>query len=262
MTNDIEILIDEYNKEISETLPIPEHVHSKDSELIRVLTISSSKMASLKTEIANILDVNVGDEILYILDKNGMVNVRKSKDKLMPGPNEKFISVGKISATKIAATKFYEGKAALVLTIPRDIHRILKVEDKERLAWILDDKNNIIIKDTMLSDNCTIKGEILDISATSYNSVSIPEIVRDLLLTEAGDVIVFTTDDNNIIVKSLSDTENLKSIAMSTISRSFRATFNKTLKSFTNPKDDHLLWILDNNGEIVLRNTFLPKTCI
>ena len=257
MTNDIETLIGEYNKEMSEILPIPEHVNPKNNDSIRILAISSSKIVGFKAEIANILDVNVGDELLYILDDNGRINVRKSTDKLMLGPNEKFISLSKISASKI-----YEEKADLIFRIPRDISKILKIKDKGRLVWILDDKNNILIKNTTVSDNCTIKGEILDISALSHNTIGIPEIVRDLLLTEAGDVIAFIINNNNIVVKPFTDIENLSSIAMSTISRSLRANFNKTLEGFTNPKDGHLLWILDNNGEIILRNTILPNSCI
>ena len=139
MTNDIENLIDEYNKELSEILPIPEYVNPKNNGSIRILAISSSKMVGFKAEIANILDVNAGNEILFILDENGRINVRKSADKLMPRPNEKFISASKISASKI-----HEGKADLIFRISTDIPRILKIEDKERLVWILDDKNNII----------------------------------------------------------------------------------------------------------------------
>lgn len=257
MTNDIEKLIDEYNKEMSEILPIPEYVNPKNNDSIRILAISSSKMVGFKAEIANILDVNVGNEILFILDENGRINVRKSADKLMLESNEKFISASKISASKIR-----EGKTDLIFRVPKDIPRILKIEDKERLVWILDDENNILIKNTTLSDNCIIKGEILDISAIGNNTMGIPEIVRDLLLAEAGDVIVFTFENNNIIVKSFSDNENLSNIAMSTISCNLRAYFNKTLERFTNPKNGHILWILDNNGEIILRNTILPNSCI
>jgi hypothetical protein len=256
MVDDIETLIDEYNKEISETLHISECINSKIDDSIRVLAITSSKMASLNEEVANILDVNVGDEIIYVLDDNGMINVRKSTANLTLKYNEKFISINKISATK------FHGRACFVFRISRDIPRILKIEDKERLVWILDDNNNVIIKNATLSDNCIIKGEILDISAISHNAMGIPEIVRDLLLTTAGDVIAFCTKNNNIIVKSLSDIENLKSIAMSTISISFRANFNKTVKSLINPIDNHLLWILDINGDIILRNTVLPDSCI
>ena len=259
MTNDIgiEMLIEEYNKMMDEIFPVPEYVNSKNNDSIRVLALSSSKIVGFKDEIANILAANVGDDLLFILDANGWINVRKSTDKLMLEPNEKFISVSKISASKI-----YEGKAYLIFRIPKDITKILNIKEKERIVWMLDNKNNVIIKDTLLSDNCIIKGEILDISAFSYQSMGIPEIVRDLLFSEAGDVIVFAIKNDNVIVKSFADIENLKRIAISTISISMRASFNKTLKSFTNSKDGHLLWILDMDGDIILRNTILPNTCI
>lgn len=251
--DNIEKLIDEYNKEMSETFPVPEHINSKNNDSAKVLALSSSKVAGFKEEIAVILDVNVGDELLYILDANGKINVRKSTDKLTLGPNEKFISSGRISVSNISG---------LFFRIPKDVTRILNIKEKERIVWILDDKNNVIIKDTMLPDNCIIKGEILDISAFSYQSIGIPEIVRDLLLVEAGDVIVYTIKNDNIIVKPFDEIDNLTSVAMSTISGSLRANFNKTLEKLISPKGDHLLWILDMDGDIILKNIVLPNGCI
>lgn len=252
MTNDIEALIDEYNNEISEILPISEHINSKINDSIRVLDISPSKIIGFKAEIAHILNVNGGDNILYILDANGMINARKGTDKLMLGPNEKFISNSTISSDK----------GHFVFRMPADIPKILQIKDKERLIWILDNKNNVLIKDTILSENCIIKGEILDISVFSYRQFGIPTIVRDLLLVDAGNIIVFAIKNNNVIVKSFADIDNLESIGMSKISTSLRASFSKPLEKFINPKDNHLLWILDMDGDIILRNTVLPNNCI
>lgn len=248
MTRNIDELIEEYNKEIS----VPKK-NLENNDSIRVLAITGNRFIGFKAEIAHILNVNIGDEILYILDANGRINVRKSPDKLILGHNEKFISLNKISE---------EGRGHFKFKVPIDILRILKIRDKERLVWILDDKNNVLIISTILPEQCTFNGILLDISSFSFRQVSIPTSVRDLLLVDAGDIIVYSVKNDNIIVNSFTDIDKLINVGMGMISTSLQAHLSKSIENFINPKDHHLLWILDIDGDIILRNTFLPKICI
>ena len=261
--DNIKNLIDEYNKEVSEILPFPKYTNPNNSGSIRVLGITPARNLKFKaeTEIALALGVNAEDEILYTLDTNGIINVKKITDKMHLRPNEKFIS-----AARIGKAETPSHLQTLQTTIPKDISRILKIKDKERLAWILDDNNNVIIKNTIFPDTCAINGEILDISFLAHNrSINIPPNIRNLLNINAEDVIVFVIKNGNIIIKPFKDIDinidNLK-YELTMVQTTGQIYLTKILKDFINPKDNHLLWILDTDGDIILRNTVLPNTCI
>lgn len=256
----IEDLINEYNKEVSE-IPFPKHVNPSNSNSIRVLGITATKNVKFKSEtaIARTLGINAGDEILYTLDANGMINVKKITDH--PSPNEKFISVAKIGKVENQS-----GLSTLQTTIPKDISMILKIKDKDRLVWIVDENNNVIIKDTTLPDTCIINGIILDISAVSHNrAINIPPNVRNLFFINAEDVIVFVIKNDNIIIKPFEDLDididNLRKHELATVQSTGQIYLSKILTDFINIKDNHLLWILDKDGDVILRNTVLPNAC-
>ena len=56
--------------------------------------------------------------------------------------------------------------------------------------------------------------------------------------------------------------DNLMKHELTMVQTTGQIYLTKILKDFINPKDNHLLWILDTDRDIILRNTVLPNTCI
>ena len=86
--------------------------------------------------------------------------------------------------------------------------------------------------------------------------------MRDLIFVESGDVIVFVIKNCNVIIKPLEEMDELLEIVgMSKITDMEHIHLRKELLNIIYPKDSRILWILDIDGDIILRNTVLPNTC-
>lgn len=226
-------------------------------KILSITTLTSFELTTLAKIIAVILKVNIGDEILFILDKNGIINIRKSEGKLILKSTEKFLSSSKIGGRI----------GSLYLTIPKDIMNILKIQEGDNIAWILDENNNVIIKDAVLPDSCTISGIMVDTSIISYQSTTIPINVRDLILVEVGDIVILAIKNGNLIIKGIGeDVNDLEVIAVLRLNFNRTIHLRKEIQNIINPiiniiNTNDILWILNKDGDIIMRNTVLPSIC-
>ena len=101
-------------------------------KILSISTISANRRISIKKEIMDLLDINFGDEILYILDKNGIVNIRKFKGKMLLETGEKYISSSCINWHK---TINYTHSS---VTISGNVRQAVNADIEDKILWILD----------------------------------------------------------------------------------------------------------------------------
>lgn len=171
---------------------------------IRIISrtkIKQNKTITLDREITDILEVNRGDEILYILNKNGIVNIRKFKGNVILGPGEKYLSSCMVS---------YDGDH-FTTTITTDVRQAINVDMGDDALLIIDNDRNIIIRNAFLLNRCSIdminkniSSLVIDITTFFQNKTTLPKNTRDILEVGEGDIIILSLDDSdNIIVQSV-----------------------------------------------------------
>lgn len=241
---------------------------------IKILAINHLSRAgiSIKKDIAELLKINVGDEILFILDENDHINIRKHSSLLLPKPKETYLSSAKISST-------LNNKITVFIT--KDIANMLDLDEDRAILWILDENGNIIIRNTFLFPDCTnnifnrvihkdISAMIIEMTKIYYGLTSITRRIEDIIIQSVEDKILFITDEfDNIIVTTeklflSSDSKYSNYLILRSVRPiKFHIELGKKLLNMLNVKDgDSILWILDENGDLIIRDTILPKSCL
>lgn len=183
--------------------------------------------------------------IQWILDQERLlVTTREKKDN--------FISYGTI--------RNYD--KVFVMTIPPIIRDILKSGIGDDILWIVDENTNIIIKNSILPENCITKESsiLMDITYASPLHTRIPKIVREYLKVGLGDNVAFIYDNNVTIEKYDEKNKPSKLIGMTKISFRTEIYLEKKIRALLD-LEDLILWILDSNGNIILKNAILPDKC-
>jgi bifunctional DNA-binding transcriptional regulator/antitoxin component of YhaV-PrlF toxin-antitoxin module len=139
---------------------------------------------------------------------------------------------------------------------------------------IIDSDRNIIVRHAFLSNICSIdilnkniSALVIDITTLvqqpgyiSYQT-SLPKNVRELLGVYEGDIFTLSLDEsdniviNQKIVKNLVQDAKLISTGRFSISEESRNIFNII-------PGDKILWIIDEDGNIIMRNVILSDNCI
>ncbi len=250
--NDVDQLIDECNKVINLEYIVNDNYSGNSTYSDQLEVISFTKVGpstSISEDVTNKLGVKAGDEILFILDNNGIINVKKFIGYPILGDDEIFISSSRIG---------HVGKSTIV-SISKDLLRILK---DRYILWILDEKDNIIIRNSILSDCINKFNSVLSMSIhDTPNRIFVPLNVRDILMVDYGSIIAFILKNDEIIVKNIedvTDTANLLYVNKINVLGSFYIKEDVIdMANITNK----ILWLLDDFGNVVLRNNFLPNAC-
>ncbi len=225
-------------------------------KVISVCKITPHRRISIKKEIIDLLDINIGDEILYILDENGIINIRKFKGDIILGKGEKYISSSSI-------TPWME------TTITSDIRQIINADIGDNILLILDNKGNIIIRNTVILDECSINIFNKDITAliigvSSFyhqnKSAAIPKEIMDILGVYEGDKVILSLDEYGNITVSKEIGDNLLQEII--LNRQYPNVYlKKKVVDIINPTNK-ILWYVDEKINIIIKNNLLPDNCI
>ncbi len=241
--------------------------------MLKVLSLSSitqTKRIAIKKEIMNLIDANIGDDILYILDKNGIVNIRKFKGNVTLGIGEKYISSSIITQHK--------PHLKTSITIASDVRNAVNVDIGDKILWILDNDGNIIIRNNVILGKCSKNIFNKDITAlliyvsslTFQNQISIPKEITDILGVYEGDKFILSLDEYGNIIVSKEIEENLLQevnlleenlLQESIISRQYPTIYLKQTTIDIIEPIDNILWFFDEKGNIIIKNDLLPDNC-
>lgn len=231
--------------------------------VIRVISrakITQHKTIALDKEITDILEAYHEDDILYILNKNGIVNVRKFKGDVILGPGEKYLS---------SCTVSHHGDQFAV-TITGDVRQVIDVDIGDDVLLIIDDNRNMIIRHAFLSNRCSIdilnkniSALVIDITTLwpQKNQTSLPKNVRDILGVDEGDIITLSLDESDNIIVHQEVFKNL--LQKAKLLKNVQFTVSKEVSNILNIiPGDKILWIIDEDGNIIMRNAILSDNCI
>jgi bifunctional DNA-binding transcriptional regulator/antitoxin component of YhaV-PrlF toxin-antitoxin module len=234
--------------------------------MLKVLSlsgISPNKSTSLKKEIMNLLHINFGDEILFILDENGIVHIRKFKGDVVLGTGEKYLSSSRM------AKHNRKTHINTSVAIAREVIQAVNVDIGDKILWIFDEEGNIIIRNNVILDGCSTKifnkdigALIIGLTILNYQNktTGIPKEIVDILGLYEGAKIVFSLDDyDNIIISK----EIRKNVLEETIvtGRDNRIYLTNTVIDILD-NTDKILWLFDEEGNIIIRNDLLHDNCI
>ncbi len=236
--------------------------------MIKVLSfnkISGSRQIAMSKEIANILELNKGDEVLFII-KNGIIYVRKFKDKVQLDQGEEYISSSTVTISN----------GHIDIYFPSIINSIINVERDDNILWLTDNYRNIMLRNTVLLDKCSkeifnknISALIIDMTTLTRNNIlTIPFEIINILGIYEGEKIILSidTESNNFIVSRESGQNTVVQEAIvycgSTKYNWFMQLRKDITEFFNMDFGDKFLWIFDENGNIFMRDAVLPDICL
>lgn len=218
--------------------------------------ISPNRTMSIKKETIDLLDINFDDEILFVLDKNGAVNIRKSDENTTLGTGEKYISTSHIFQ--------HRGQTYIntSITVTGDVRRAVNADIGDKILWLIDNNGNIIIRNDVILGECStnifnkdIGVLIIGLTQLPHHckTLPIPKEIRDILGIYEGDKTVLSLDEyNNIIVSA----ETEKNMMVHYEKRLIDAVINIL------DNTDKILWFIDEEGIIIIKSDLLPDNCI
>ena len=217
--------------------------------------ISPNRTISIKKEIMDLLDINFDDEILFVLDKNGTVNIRKFEKNMTLGTGEKYISTSHIFQ--------HRGQTYinLSITITGDVRHTVNADIGDKILWIIDNDGNIIIRNDVILGECStnifnkdIGALIIGLTQLPHHSktLPIPKEIKDILGMHEGDKIVLSLDEYSNIIVSV---ETGKKAMVHYDTRLIDAVVNIL------DNTDKILWFVDEEGNIIIKNDLLPDNC-
>ena len=237
--------------------------------VIRILSfvkVTSSKTIAINNEIENFLQVVRGDELLYILDKKGNINVRKYKGKIILGEEEIYISSSRIASVRRETFENF------VTYISIDIIKILNANIGGYILWIIDKDGNIILRNNILLDKCSreflnkdITCMVIGLSTLSQiNRVSFPtELFERLEMKDEDVIFLCLLKHDNIIVSYKTCDTLLGKTKVVTYGHVPEFSIPRVAKYILNIDDgDKILWLFDEEGNIIIRNDTLPDNCV
>jgi len=184
--------------------------------------------------------------IQWIFDKGRLlIKTVEKKDQY-------FVSYGKI--------RNY-GKMSL-MTIPPIIRDILKSVIGDDILWMVDENSNIIVKNSILPKNCITKEPsiLMNMTYASPLNTRIPRNILEYLEVGPGDKVSFLYDRYVTIRKYDERFKSSKLIDITKIPSNSEIYIDKKIRALLDI-EDLILWILDNNGNIILKNAILPDIC-
>jgi bifunctional DNA-binding transcriptional regulator/antitoxin component of YhaV-PrlF toxin-antitoxin module len=228
-------------------------------KILNVSSIASNNSTLIKNEIADILKIKDEDEIIFVLDENNRINVKRYPVPLVPG--EKFLSSSRIGERE------REKEPQFYTHISPDIVNIIELDEYRKILWILDKNGNIIIKNVFLSSECTkyilghkISAMIISLSKIRHlRTTTLPSGIVEILDINIGDTIAFYLNEfNNIVVTTIPN----RSLGIEVkVLDKYVIYFTKIMEILNVNIGDNILWILDENGNIIIKNIILHDSC-
>jgi bifunctional DNA-binding transcriptional regulator/antitoxin component of YhaV-PrlF toxin-antitoxin module len=219
-------------------------------------TISPNRTISIKKEIMDLLDINFDDEILFVLDKNGTVNIRKFEENMTLGTGEKYISTSHIFQHR---GQIYIN---LSIAITGDVRRAVNADVGDKVLWTIDNDGNIIIRNDVIIGECStnifnkdIGALIIGLTQLPHHSktLPIPKEIKDILGMHEGDKIILSLDEySNIIVSAEAGKKAMVHYDTHLIDVLINILDNT----------DKILWFVDEEGNIIIKNDLLPDNCM
>jgi bifunctional DNA-binding transcriptional regulator/antitoxin component of YhaV-PrlF toxin-antitoxin module len=207
--------------------------------------------------VSKALHVDVGDEILYILDKNGHINVRKHPSKLEEG--EKYLD----SATILGQTvehmhpKHPRRKKDVKSRLPEYMAKIINLGEDRNILWSVDNNGNVTIKDTFTLLNNNVSAMVISFGDMLREGVfTIPSEIVNILDMHIDDTIIFILDENdNIMVKRATTKTPQLLLGSSVVYDNYEIIISYDIREKLNSSNGDILWTMDENGNIVISST-------
>lgn len=210
----------------------------------------------MKKEVSKELNVSIGDEILFILDKNGHINVRRHPSKL--GEGEKYLDSAVILGQPIEHMhpRHPRRKKEVRSRIPEYMTKIINLGEDRNILWSIDNDRNIIIKDTFILLN-NIPAMVISFGIMVREGVFIiPSEIVDILNIHINDIIVFILDENdNIIIKRATATTSPLILGSSEVYDNYEIIISYDIRERLDDSYGDILWTIDENGNIVISST-------
>lgn len=232
--------------------------------MLRVLSISNisnNRTVRLKKEIIDLLGANIGDEALFILDKNGIINIRKFRGDVILGKGEKYISSSRITGHHTGG----------VITVTSEIRHITNADIGDQLL-ILYKNGNVILRNNVILGQCSTDifnknvGALL-IGLTTLvhpsNQVQIPQEIVEILGLSTRDKVVFSLDEYGNIIVSNEIGENLLLQEPTLMAKEnyFSIYLIKSIRDFLSISHK-VLWFFDEEGNVIIKNDLLHDNCV
>lgn len=211
----------------------------------------------MNRRVSKALNVDVGDEILFILDKNGHINVRKHPSKLEEG--EKYLD----SATILGQTvehmhpKHPRRKKDVKSRLPEYMAKIINLGEDRNILWSVDNNGNVTIKDTFILLNNSMPAMVISFGDMLREGVfTIPSEIVNILDIHINDTIIFILDENdNIVVKRATTNVPKLLLESSIVYDSYEMVISYEMRERLNSSNGDILWAMDENGNIVICST-------
>jgi len=149
-----------------------------------------------------------------------------------------------------------------LMTIPHAIRDILELDIGDDILWIVDENTNIIVKNSILPKNCITREPsiLMNITYASPLKTRIPNNIKEYLKVGTGDTVAFLHNHNITIEKYDEKDKSSKLISTTKISSGTEIYVDKQIRTLLD-LEDLVLWILDSDGNIILKNAILPDIC-
>jgi bifunctional DNA-binding transcriptional regulator/antitoxin component of YhaV-PrlF toxin-antitoxin module len=216
---------------------------------------------SIKPDILELLGANIGDEVLFILDQNGIVNIRKFEGQVILGEGEKNISSARIG-------KQYNGGSVVITS---DVRHAINADIGDRIL-ILDKNGNVMIRNNVILGECStnifnkdMSMLIIELTSSSLKSnyLSVPKEIIDILGSYSRGKVIFSLDEYGNIIVSNDIGENLLLQESTLFFRGHR--FAVHLIESTQDilgNTTKILWFFDEEGNVIIKNNLLPDSCV
>ena len=231
-------------------------------KVLSISTITTTRRTSIQKGTIDLLSTNIGDEVLFILGKNGIVNIRKFKEGMTLGTGEKYIYTSHITQ---AITRH---RAHISVGIPRDVGSAINADIGDKIIWILDNDGNIILRNNVILDECSINIFHKDVGALiiglstmdrERNILQIPKEIIDILGLVARNRAILSLDDYDNIIVSNEIGKNL--LQEFSVLGNYSAYIRKEVIDMLDTHDK-ILWFFDEKGNIIIKNDLLSDNCI
>lgn len=223
--------------------------------VISITHIHPGGIFYMKNEVSKELNVSIGDEILFILDKNGHINVRRHPSKL--GEGEKYLDSAVILGQPIERMypRHPRRKKEVRSRIPDYMAKIINLGEDRNILWCIDSDRNIIIKDTFTFLN-NIPAMVISFGGMVREGVFIiPSEIVDILNIHINDIIVFVQDENdNIIIKRATAKTSPLLLGSSEVYDNYEIIISYDIRKRIDDSDGEILWAIDENGNIIINS--------
>jgi len=232
--------------------------------MLKVLSVSNiavSRTMVIKKEILDILGADTGDEVLFILDQNGIVNIRKFKGNVILEKDEKYIS----------SSHIYKRYLSRAITVSSDVRKIVNADVGDQIL-ILDMNGNIILRNNVILGECSqnifnknIGALIIELTSFHIQSgyTTLPKEIIEILGPYTRNKVVLSLDKYGNVIISNDIGENLlvqESVLVSG-ENGFKIHLIKSTQDILG-NTTKILWFFDEKGNIIIKNNLLPDNCI